>query len=98
MERISVKWYNMKNIICILKHNWLYENGLKNLSYKVIGIEVNIPPVPIIIRSCKRCGKKQESSIGYGIYNFKLKNYVNWHTVETTIEDKRDFKISKILK
>jgi hypothetical protein len=33
--------------------------------------------------------------IGYGIYNFKLRKYMNWNEVGPTIDDIRDLPFDK---
>lgn len=92
---------------CLI-HNWKYSNGLKDISYICMfrggkkRIYNNTPiimdTIPIKVRICKRCGKKQEGTIGYGLYNFIIRDYVHWITVELTLEEKREFKINKLLK
>lgn len=82
---------------CLI-HNWKYSNGLKDISYTFSNYHIEIDPVPIKVRICKRCGKKQEGITGHGLYNFIIRDYVNWKTVELTLEERREFKINKLLK
>ena len=82
---------------CLI-HNWKYSDGLKDISYIIYNTNIKMNPIPIKVRICKRCGKKQEGITGYGLYNFIIRDYVNWQTVELTLEEEREFKINKLLK
>ena len=93
IKDLKPNWLEMGCLI----HNWKYSDVLKDLSYIIYNTNIKMDPIPIKVRICKRCGKKQES-IGYGFYNFIIRDYVNWNTVELTLEEEREFKINKLLK
>lgn len=66
---------------CVIKHKWVYKNEDINFFHGISGLEVNIP---VKVRLCERCHKKQRSR---GI------DWVDW---ELSLEEEREKKLKEL--
>jgi|Laugresu1bdmlbsd_1035121.scaffolds.fasta_scaffold82150_1 hypothetical protein len=77
--------------MCIF-HKWEYQIFEEETLFK--DREVNVKKAK---RICEKCYSKQITKFGFGIYNFRLKKYVNWYSSDITKQEMRDIKLKKLI-